>query len=204
MENWEFLQVAALVVIVIMGIRAWWQSGFWIPRYVHVLAALMIAVGYFAWRVADALGLPYADASFWLFVLGMPAAVYTMFFVYGGATGFMRSLGMAIDFHAAMPRDDVKAIFQRYVPHYLRLSMDEIRALGPMTPSVKIRRGTDRFYKLHARSEPIEDPQGGRLIAVNLKLEDHSQPRIRPPTANTQIIFRPDGTVVQNPLDFIG
>jgi hypothetical protein len=204
MENWELLQLAALVVIVIMGIRAWWQSGFWIPRYVHVIAALMIVVGYAAWRVAGELDLPYAEASFWVFVIGMPVAVYTIFFLYGGATGFMRNLGMLIDFHAAMRRDDVKTIFLRYVPHYLTLRMDEILALGPATPSVKIRRGTDRFYKLYARSEPVDDPQAGRLVAVNLRLEDHSVPRLRPPAATTQILLRPDGTVVQNPLEFIG
>jgi hypothetical protein len=204
MENWELLQLVAIAVVALMGIRAWWQSGFWIPRYVHVFAALMLVVGYALWHIAVALDYPHAQARVWLFLLGPPVAVYATFFLYGGATGYVRNLGMLIDFHAAMRRDDVKAIFLRYVPHYLSLSMDDIRKLGPATPTIKIRKGTDRYYKLHARSEQIEDPLAGKLLAVNLRLEDHSQPRRKPPAATTQILFRPDGSVVQNPLEFIG
>jgi hypothetical protein len=203
MEDWELLQLAALAVVALMGVRAWWQSGFWIPRYVHVTAAFMVILGYLLWRVAAGLDSPLAEASFWLFVVGLPIAVYTIFFLYGGATGFMRSLGLGIDFHAAMRRDDVKDIFLRHVPDYLSLPLEEIRALGPGTPTVKIRKGTDRFYKLHARSEPLDDPRFGALTAVNLRLEDHSEPRAKPPTAFTQILFAEDGTVVRNPLDYI-
>jgi hypothetical protein len=203
MQDWDLLQFAALFILVVMGIRAWWRAGFWIPRYVHLAAALMIAVGYLLWRLAAAWQSPYAEVSFWLFVIGPPLAVYAVFFVYGGTTGFMRNLGMMIDYHAAMQRDDVKAIFMRYVPQFLSMRMREIHALGPSTPAIKVRRGTDRYYKLYARSEPIEDPEAGSLVAVHLRLEDHSEPHLRPPAATTQILLRPDGEVVQNPLEYM-
>src|SRR5271165_4511227 len=78
---------AVLLVLSAIGFFIFWvRTRFWLPRYVHVLAALGLAVG--LWSVssatADAPIRKQGTAAKLLVALLLPALVYVFFVFYGG------------------------------------------------------------------------------------------------------------------------
>jgi ribose/xylose/arabinose/galactoside ABC-type transport system permease subunit len=82
------LHVLVALLAAIGFFRYWGKTHFWLPRYVHTLAAIGLAVGVacIAFMPASA---PIAQSR-WaglkqtLLVLGLPALVYLFFVAYGG------------------------------------------------------------------------------------------------------------------------
>jgi hypothetical protein len=72
----------------VFHVSLWIRRGFWIPRYIHVMALCAAAIGLWLARIAP------ADAPFrkygWMaeaeMILILPALVYGAFVLYGGAT----------------------------------------------------------------------------------------------------------------------
>ena len=89
--DWINLAHGLIAAVAAIGFfKFWMRSGFWLPRYVHILAATMYLFGLlFTWlvlaapRVSPNQGLP--TFLVWTIVpLFFPAIVYFFFVFYGG------------------------------------------------------------------------------------------------------------------------
>ena len=92
MKNWR---TAVLVIHLLLGVAAavayfryWGRTRFWVPRYVHYLAAVALIVGIFAVSTASP-DAPmnqgkWRDLKRGLIALSVPALVYGFFVFYGG------------------------------------------------------------------------------------------------------------------------
>jgi hypothetical protein len=103
---WDWLAAAhaihvALVVLTAAGlIHFWARTRFWLPTYVHYLAAVGFALGLACLASmppnAPIHRNPWGGLTKALLVLAMPALVYVVFIVYGGQKAA---------YEAARPRD---------------------------------------------------------------------------------------------------
>jgi hypothetical protein len=80
---------AILAVIAAIGFfRYWVRTGFWFPRYVHVMAAVALAIGVWLLVILPHDGPidkgDYRLLKYALFIAAMPALVYVAFVFYGG------------------------------------------------------------------------------------------------------------------------
>ena len=81
-----FLKALLIPVVLVGGLISlflWWRSGFWAPRYIHILAHVSGALGLLlAWMAWDS-DHPMKEQHVWLAVI-FPAIVYVAFGFYGG------------------------------------------------------------------------------------------------------------------------
>jgi len=92
MRNWAAALMALHVIVAVAGgvlyLRYWRQTKFWLPRYVHYLAAVALVVGVFAvWTSPP--GAPinrgrWRDVKRTLMAISLPALVYGWFVIHGG------------------------------------------------------------------------------------------------------------------------
>ncbi len=86
------LATVAIIITLVMGvidIRKWVRGGFWLPRYVHIIAALAALLGVGLGWLNYASGAGTATGAVVLVII-LPALVYLAFVFYGGATAAMR------------------------------------------------------------------------------------------------------------------
>jgi hypothetical protein len=84
MKGFTLVHAVIFAVLAIFHIWIWVRRGFWVPRYVHVLAAIAFLLGLAtAWSLQQQ-GLGKSAATGFLMVLMFPAIVYVVFVLYGG------------------------------------------------------------------------------------------------------------------------
>jgi uncharacterized membrane protein YoaK (UPF0700 family) len=103
LKDWQLvfraIYFAIFVLTAAVALRAWVRHGFWVPRYVHVLALLAFAVAaVLVWLGRSVGDMP--DRTAILFLLGFPLFVYLYFVLHGGA---MHGPRTSEDEPAAMP-----------------------------------------------------------------------------------------------------
>jgi hypothetical protein len=197
-EFWDVIKLLILSAIITFGIKKWWESGFWLPKWLHLVAFIMLLVGAGLAELATLSHHPKADLHQW-FVVGFPLSVYITFIFHGGATAYIRKIGSNITYHASMNKKDVLAIFIEYIPKYLDLTIPDVLAIGEEQDPVEIRRN-EKCYLLFVKSTKVEDEEGA-YIPVIFWLEDHTKSRKYIPLALTQLVYSPGGDVLLNPLD---
>ena len=92
MRNWAAALVALHVMVALAGgvlyFRYWRRTRFWLPRYVHYLAAVALAVGIFAvWTSPPGARINHGrwrDLKKTLMAISLPALVYAWFIIHGG------------------------------------------------------------------------------------------------------------------------
>lgn len=198
MEFWDVIKLLILSAIITFGIKKWWESGFWLPKWLHLVAFIMLLVGAGLAELATLSHHSKADLHQW-FVVGFPLSVYIIFIFHGGATAYIRKIGNNITYHASMNKKDVLAIFKEYIPKYLDLTISDVLAIGEEQDPVEIRRN-EKCYLLFIESTKVEDEEGA-YIPVIFCLEDHTKSRKYIPLALTQLVYSPGGDVLLNPLD---
>ena len=95
----NILHALPLLLAALAFFRFWRRTRFWLPKYVHVLAALAFLVGFSVFSMAppDAPLNKFGLASKILFTLMFPAIVYFFFIFYGGqSAAFRRSMATRI------------------------------------------------------------------------------------------------------------
>jgi hypothetical protein len=103
----------ALLIIAAAGFFTFWaRTRFWVPKYVHFLVAIGLAIGLWCLSsVSDDAPInrqgPVVKA---LFVLALPAMVYFFFVVYGGQrAAFERRFGASAPcLHCKLPVADLQ------------------------------------------------------------------------------------------------
>jgi len=198
LEFWDFVKILILSAIITYGIRKWWESGFWLPKWLHMVAFIMLLVGAGLAKLATLSHHSKADLHQW-FVVWFPLSVYIIFILQGGAAAYIRKIGKNITYHASMNKKDVLAIFKEYIPKYSNLSIPDVLSIGEEQDPVEIRRN-ENFYLLFIESTKVEDEEGEYILVV-FRLEDHTKSGKYIPLAFTQVVYSPDGDVLLDPID---
>jgi hypothetical protein len=198
LESWVIVKLLFIAAIITFGIRKWWDSGFWLPKWLHVVAFLVFLVGVGLAKLAILSHHPKADLHQWL-IVGFPVSVYIIFIVYGGATAYIRKIDKNITYHAGMNKNDVLAIFKEHVPNYINISVSDILDIGEEREPIKIIRNMHN-YLLFIKSAKV-DEEGDGYILVGFWLEEHTKHKKYIPLAFTQVVYSLDGKVLLNPLD---
>ncbi|HEV8640644.1 MAG TPA: hypothetical protein VGV13_06050 [Methylomirabilota bacterium] len=82
----DLLHALTLPFVIVGGLVSlflWWKSGFWVPRYIHVIAGLSSLLGLLLSWMARDLDHPLKERHVWIAVI-FPALVYVVFGFYGG------------------------------------------------------------------------------------------------------------------------
>ena len=84
--GFQFIHGILLVIGAIGLFKFWRRSGFWLPTYIHVMAAIGFVVTYWALSSAPADAPAGKDGPFGrlLIALILPAIIYFYFLIHGG------------------------------------------------------------------------------------------------------------------------
>ena len=200
LELLDVVKILFLATLITFGLKKWWESGFWLPKWLHFVAFLMFLVGIGLAKLAALSGHPKAELHRWLAV-GFPLSVYIIFVVYGGASAYVRRIGKHVEYHASMKRDDVLEVFSEHMSKYINLPISNILAIGESGDSIEIRKG-NRKYRLFIKSTKVENEKES-YIPLGFWLEDHTKNRKYVPLAFAQIVYSLDGEILVNPLEDI-
>lgn len=85
LQDFHIIHGAVFVALAAFHVWVWSRRGFWLPRYVHVLAAIafLLGLGSIWWLQQQSLGKPTLNGL--LAALMFPTIVYAAFVLYGGA-----------------------------------------------------------------------------------------------------------------------
>ena len=197
MELWGVVKLLFVAAIITFGLRKWWESGFWLPKWLHFVAFFMFLVGFGLAKLAELSEHPKADLHQW-FIIGFPLSVYVVFVIYGGASGYVRNVGDFLNYHASMKRDDVLDIFSEYMQKYINLPLADIIKIGESADPIEVRKGNNK-YLLYIKSTKVEDDQEA-YIPLGFWLEDHTRNKKYKPLAFGQIVYSLSGEILANPL----
>ncbi len=200
MELWGIIKLLFFAAIITFGLRKWWESGFWLPKWLHFLSVLMFLVGFGLAKLATLSEHPKADLHQW-FIVGFPLSVYVIFVLYGGASGYIRNVGDYLTYHASMKKDDVLDIFGEFIPKYINLPISDIIAIGESAAPTKILKGNKEYW-LYIKSTKVEDEQEA-YIPIGFWLEEHKKNKKYIPLAFTQIVYSLNGEILASPLEDI-
>jgi hypothetical protein len=93
-DGFRFLEIILLILGALGFLTFWARSHFWLPKYIHVLAAVALVVGALSvWASpADAPIKQHGTIPCVLLALVLPAIVYAYFILHGGQrAAFKRS-----------------------------------------------------------------------------------------------------------------
>lgn len=199
----ELLQKIGLfffIITLILSVRKWFESDFWLPKWLHVVAFIMFMVGFGLARLATISEHPKDDLHQWM-MLWFPLSVYVIFVLYGGAAAYVRNIGKDIFYHVSMKRKDVIAIFKEYIPKYYNLTIFDLNVIGEDLEPISIQKNK-RYYLLNvASTKVIEDEEA--YFVIDFEIEDITKRKRRTPLAITQIIYSTNGEILLDPLDGI-
>ena len=199
----EILQKIGLFIFVVtlfFSVRKWFESGYWLPKWLHVLAFLMFMVGFGLAKLATISEHPKADMHQWMMVW-FPLSVYVIFVLYGGAAAYIRNIGKDIFYHVSMKRKDVLAIYKEYIPQYYNLTIFDLNAIGDNFDPIPIQKNKKNYLLCIESTKVIENDQA--FFVIDFALEDITKQKKYIPIAITQMVYSIDGKILLDPLDGI-
>lgn len=200
LEPWQIGKLIFVSVFAVYGTYKWWESGFWLPRSLHIFAALAALLGLALALMARHSGHPQADLHQWM-IVAFPLCVYAIFVAYAGATGYIRQIGDHLAYHARMDKQEVLSIFPDALAPLQNLPANEILALNRTTrrvhnPEVK----TPYWLFLSANTIRLD---GESLIALDIWLDDDPRGQSRVLRAYAEMTYSLDGELLASPLEDI-
>lgn len=78
----SILQVG-FVIIFVLSIFHWVRTGFWVPKYIHGIAAIMFISAIFLFMLANSVNDRFVFKTIYI-IIGFPLAVYVIYGIYGG------------------------------------------------------------------------------------------------------------------------
>jgi hypothetical protein len=90
MSSFTLVHAVIFAMLAAFHIWIWARRGFWIPRYVHVLAVIALGLGLATVWSLQQQGPGKPAATSFLLVVMFPAIVYVVFVLYGGVVAAPR------------------------------------------------------------------------------------------------------------------
>jgi hypothetical protein len=165
MRDW--LGIAVPLALAVFGFMRWRSNGYWMPRYIHVLAAfaLLLGVG-LAW-MSISTDAPNAGRIGWL-VPVMPLLVYWAFMVYGTARA-VRQLNPFLSLHPSMDSAEVVGIMRREFSRFREMDYANLQILcGTPTKPLGIVGDSGRRYEMRVMARAAPDAPHGTIEVVGL------------------------------------
>ena len=200
MDTFQKIGLFIFIVTLFFSVRKWFESGFWLPKWLHVVAILMFLVGFGLAKLATLSEHPKADLHQWM-MLWFPLSVYVIFVLYGGAAAYVRNIGKDIFYHVSMKRKDVLAIFKEYIPQYYNLTIFELNAIGDDLDPIPIQKNKKHYLLYILSTKVIEEDEA--FFVIDFELEDITKQKRHIPIAITQLVYSIEAEILLDPLDGI-
>jgi len=150
------------IAFVIVGFLNWRKNGYWVPRFVHVLAALALVLGILVALTLDPQMSPFKR---WSIVPVMVLMVYWAFLVFGSGIG-VRQLNKFWSMHASMDMKDVEFLLSSQFGPYRSKSSEELAELGEKFEPIKLDGRSGKHYEFKVLTNTFIDKTRGASVGV--------------------------------------